>query len=412
MGVVVYVAGVQLGIGLLSAAPFIYHRYRIGKWLRSAPPLSLPQISNSKLPTMTLVLPLWNEELIIRKKLDDLAKQEYPKDKLRLLIIDSASTDSTLPIVKSWIEENNSTFSMIEIIEMSTRLGKTAAINKAFNAAKKSSKILAMTDADAMLSAGSLLRLGAWFENPEIGAVGGTPRRFSAEQTEHGEIEHGYRDLFSMQRLAESMIDSTPFLEGSIMAIRSSIFDKTRLNEFANADDAQLAVSARMSGSRSIVDEKLIFIEPIPPTRREHMQQKVRRAQGLQRLLFTWRRKKGGMEKTGPFSSIMKWQGIMHLEVPWLVATGTAVAALKWIFVLANGGTSALVYFTMVLDLLVFGGWFSRRIGLKIPGSKLITMFMDSMYALIKAQILLLRGKSLHLWPQGKGVRKAWLNEE
>jgi hypothetical protein len=66
----------------------------------------------------------------------------------------------------------------------------------------------------------------------------------------------------------------------------------------------------------------------------------------------------------------------------------------------------------MVLDVVVYGGWFARIGGLKIPGTELIATFMDSMYALLKAQLLLLRGKSLHLWPQGKGVREAWAKEK
>ncbi|HIG02759.1 MAG TPA: glycosyltransferase [Candidatus Poseidoniales archaeon] len=414
MGIVIaYMAAIQLGLGALSATPFLYHRYKIGKWLMSAPPLSIPNVDESLLPQISLVLPLWNEELVVERKLADIAKQEYPSDKLQLIIIDSASTDSTLSLVEEWLKKIPKQYLDVKVIKMPSRQGKTAAIQKAFLSADIGSEVFAMTDADAMLNEGALMRMGAWFTNDDIGAVGGIPQRFSVNETRYSENESRYRDLFSMQRLAESMIDSTPFLEGSIMGIRSSLFNEDTLNVYANADDAQLAIAARMAGYRSIIDKGMSFIEPIPPTRHEYMQQKVRRAQGLQRLLFKWRKKRVGA-KAGlkQYSSILKWLGFMHIEVPWMVTVGSLLAILKWVLVIISQSTNPFILATMVLDVVVYGGWFARIGGLKIPGTELIATFMDSMYALLKAQLLLLRGKSLHLWPQGKGVREAWAKEK
>src|SRR5689334_7732928 len=53
-------------------------------------------------PTVTLTLPVYNEELSLRRKLDDVLQLDYPKEKLQILVISDASTDSTEDIVAGY----------------------------------------------------------------------------------------------------------------------------------------------------------------------------------------------------------------------------------------------------------------------------------------------------------------------
>ena len=408
--VVATLATFQLVAGGIAALPFIIHRLRVGKWAGQST-LALPDVEPQDLPQMTLVIPAWNEELLIEDKLSALAQQEYPRHKLEAIFIDSASTDNTVDLVKTWLVENPTAFADFIIIEMEKRLGKTAAIAQAFGSAAPSSEILVMTDVDARLDPGSLLRLGAWFSNPEIGGVGATPERVTVTQTSHGKTEATYRDMFTIQRLGESARDSTPFLEGSLLGIRSSVYSDTTLDTSSNADDAQLAVAARLAGLRAIQDPTLIFREPIPPTYGEHKEQKVRRAQGLQRLL--WRHRSHWFSRSqGAWGGIMGIQGIMHLLIPWIVLAGCVFAVLKWCLLLTGLEMSVFVITTLVIDGWVFGSWLLHRFGLRLPLTSLPATFLDSMNALLIAQFKLLSGESMHMWEQGAGVRKAWLEEK
>ena len=63
-----------------------------------------------------------------------------------------------------------------------------------------------MTDADAMLERGCLQRMMQWFADPMIGAVGAVPNRVGGRQD-----EALHRAAWEAMRLAESMVDSTPF---------------------------------------------------------------------------------------------------------------------------------------------------------------------------------------------------------
>ena len=408
--VVATLATFQLLAGGIAALPFIIHRFRVGRWAGQST-LAVPGVELQNLPHMTLVIPAWNEELLIESKLSALAQQEYPRDKLAVIFIDSASSDATLSLVKSWHEKHKSAFANFTTIEMPKRLGKTAAIAQAFDSASSSSEILAMTDVDARLEPGSLKRLGAWFSNPEIGAVGATPERFTVSESSHGKTEKVYRDMFSIQRLGESARDSTPFLEGSLLGIRRSVYSGSILDTTSNADDAQLAVAARLAGLRAIQDPGLIFREPIPPTYGEHKEQKVRRAQGLQRLL--WRHRSHWFSRSqGAWGGILGIQGVMHLLVPWIVLVGCAFAVLKWCLLLTGLELGVFIIATLIIDGWVFGSWLLHRFGLRLPLTSLPATFLDSMNALLIAQFKLLSGESMHLWEQGVGVREAWLKEK
>ena len=68
-----------------------------------------------------VLLPVWNEEFLIERKLEDLGQQGV---EFKLVIIDSASTDATLSRARQWINENPSKFGDIDIIEMNERKGK------------------------------------------------------------------------------------------------------------------------------------------------------------------------------------------------------------------------------------------------------------------------------------------------
>ena len=70
---------------------------------------------------------------------------------------------------------------------MAERKGKTTAVGLAMDELSKFDGIIVMTDADATMMPGALERVNRWFSNPQVGAVGGTPKR---EGNLEGEKQH------------------------------------------------------------------------------------------------------------------------------------------------------------------------------------------------------------------------------
>ena len=84
----------ELGLAAIGFAPFALHRWSCGNWAKQK--LECPEELSGL--DMTILLPVWNEELIIEKKLANLAKQDF---KASLVLVDSASDDATLSKAKS-----------------------------------------------------------------------------------------------------------------------------------------------------------------------------------------------------------------------------------------------------------------------------------------------------------------------
>ena len=387
-------------LGTLAFFPFLKHRISVSRWLKK--PIQYPE-KPPKQPLMIL-LPIWNEAKIIQQKLDDLSTSTEMA--CSLLVIDSASTDDSVSLVKNWIKQNNSKFQSIELIEMESRLGKTTAVQRALIYLKNSNfdGLVLMTDADATISKGTIDRMYGWFSNKEIGAVGA--RAIRSQST--GE-ESQYRSMFEMIRLGESNKDSTPFLEGSCMMWRMNRFDPSLLNINSNADDAQISTLVRMSGLRSIFDEKASFEDVAPPTIEGQRRQKVRRAQGLQRLLKD-QNVNPNIRNTGHFRKIFKAQHYMHIYSP-ILALGVGLSALsRWIMVSVAGmptGVDAAVHASLgVIELFCLTSWLCIRQGVRLPLLGKVGTILTGLEYLLIAQYNSFRGKSSHMWEQHSDTRK------
>jgi len=332
---------------------------------------------------------------------------------MNLLLIDSASTDATVECVEAWLDAHPDAFLEADLLRMDTRQGKTAAVVKALkHLGQHAEGLVCMTDADAMLEQGCLHRMMQWFADPMVGAVGAVPNR---EGARHDEDMH--RTAWEAMRLAESMVDSTPFLEGSCMMWRPSCLAIDDLNPSANADDAQIATSIRCRGWRTLTDPLAHFVDAAPSTIKGQRRQKIRRAQGLQRLL-TRQRKQATARSQGLFGRIFRRQHHFHIVAPLALTVATTSAILRWGFIVLYGwpatftlANSLHLGFT-VLETVCAALWWRSRQGKSSGPLSLIGQWFASMELLGRSLVITARGRSLHQWEQHADVRERMLDVE
>ncbi|MGB2373192.1 MAG: glycosyltransferase [Poseidonia sp.] len=394
------VEGAAMGIAML---PFVLHRWDMYRWDRDHRQQHTPKGTDHS-ERLTVLLPVWNEATVMEKKLDNLAAQRLP---IHLLVVDSASTDGTLDVLNDWRARHPEAFAAVEVVRMEQRQGKTAAVVKALtHLGQHAEGLVCMTDADAMLERGCLQRMMQWFADPMIGAVGAVPNRIDARPD-----EEQHRAAWEAMRLAESMVDSTPFLEGSCMMWRPSCLAIDDLYPGANADDAQIATSVRCQGWRAIADPLATFIDVAPSTVEGQRRQKLRRAQGLQRLLTRMRKRATGKSQ-GVFGRIFRRQHHFHVIAPLAVMVATASAVLRWGFIALYGWPAT---FTLANSLhlgfsiaetacLVL--WWRSRNGRRSGPLSLLGQWLSSMEVLSRSLITTARGRSLHQWEQHSDVRE------
>ena len=351
----------EVVLASLVLVPLALYRLKAQRWNR----LTLDYPTNPIQEKLTILLPIWNESLVIDKKLSNL-KRDYPFE-TSLLIIDSASDDDSITKVQDWLSRNEGTFATTQLIVMPERLGKTSAVKLALENLVEQNYhgLVLMTDADALIDEGAIIRLHGWFADPSIGAVGSSARRKTSLS---GEVE--YRKLFEQLRQGESKIDSTPFLEGSCMMWRHGSFSLSKLNTSSNADDAQIAALIRFAGLRAIFDSEAKFSDFAPSTIDGQRRQKIRRAQGLQTMLMTIP-KQNKLAKSGRYSMIFRYQRYFHLTAPMMLFFAGVSAIIRWTYVSVSGmpiGQEALFHAGLgFLELFVLVAWLTNRNGIRLP---------------------------------------------
>jgi len=232
------------------------------------------------IPTVALVIPTYNEAAVILRKLENIRQLDYPREKLQIVIVDSASTDDTIALVKRFVAENIGNLSCT-LLEQPVRMGKSEAINEALRHAD--AEILALTDADVTFPPGSLYEIVASFQDPRVGAVSGVEVPIGGDDMMGG-VEGDYRRIYTAIRMAEASLD-TPFMcESEFSAYRRELLQPLRSGTMC--DDIELTVGVRSKGYRAEYDLGASFFEAEAGTFKSKFRHKFRRGMANQHSLL------------------------------------------------------------------------------------------------------------------------------
>ena len=175
----------------------------------------------------------------------------------------------------------------------------------------------------------------------------------------------------------------------------------------ANADDAQIATAVRLNGLRSIQDPDLKFSDQMPLTRKGQRRQKVRRAQGLIRLL-TRKRKHWFSHRDGRFAKILRRNAWMHILSPLAIAAGGIMAIMRNIAYLPE---TTLTMALSAIEVYCLASWLLARSNKSFFGIRTAGVIMCGLENLLAALVHSGRGKSLHMWEQHTDVRETLANQ-
>ena len=118
-------------------------------------------------PTVTVVTPMFNEGASIRRTIRSILAQDYPADRLRLIVVDDCSTDDSYDHA---IDEARGD-ARVRVLRNEINQGKRASINRAVR--ETDSEIIVSVDSDVELEPDAIRHLLRRFTSPRIAAVGG-----------------------------------------------------------------------------------------------------------------------------------------------------------------------------------------------------------------------------------------------
>jgi cellulose synthase/poly-beta-1,6-N-acetylglucosamine synthase-like glycosyltransferase len=123
----------------------------------------------AELPRVTIQLPIYNEQYVVERLLEETSKIDYPLELLQIQVLDD-STDETHPFTARLVEDYREAGLPIEYIHRDNRHGyKAGALENGLKTA--TGEIVAIFDADFIPPRDFLQRTVHYFTDPKVGMV-------------------------------------------------------------------------------------------------------------------------------------------------------------------------------------------------------------------------------------------------
>jgi cellulose synthase/poly-beta-1,6-N-acetylglucosamine synthase-like glycosyltransferase len=209
-------------------------------------------------PTVSVIIPAYNEERVIVDSLRRVLASTYPD--LQVIVADDGSKDATSALVR----EHFGTEPRVTLLTMANG-GKASALNRALQHAK--GEIIIALDADTQFLEDTISKLVRWFEEPLIGAVAGNARVGNRINlvTRWQAIE--YVTAQNVERRALDSLRAITVVPGAVGAWRREALDAVGgYPEDTLAEDQDLTIAIQRLGWRVAYDVEAIALTEAPET--------------------------------------------------------------------------------------------------------------------------------------------------
>jgi hyaluronan synthase len=196
-----------------GAMTFIYDLYLYFKYK------PIESVSDKELPTVTVIVPAYNEGKQVWATLKSLAKSDYPKEKLQLLSIDDGSKDDTW----HWMKEAKKLLGdQVTIMQQPKNMGKRHALYRGFNMGN--GEVFVTVDSDSIVKKDTLRNLvSPIVVDKKCGAVAGNIQVLNNNKALLPKMLNvSFVMSFEFKRSAESSLNSVLCTPGALAAYKAS----------------------------------------------------------------------------------------------------------------------------------------------------------------------------------------------
>ncbi|NBX02652.1 MAG: glycosyltransferase [Alphaproteobacteria bacterium] len=235
-------------------------------------------IDTAQWPSVTVLVAAHNEEAVIAHSLEALLEVHYPRDRLKILVVNDRSTDGTREIVDSFAARYPGL--IIPFHRTEGAAGKAPALKDATETV--TSDIIIVFDADYIPGRGLIKQLSAPFFDPEVGLVMGRVVPLNTGKnllTRLLDLERagGYQ----VDQQARMNMGLVPQYGGTVGGIRMKALESVGgwLDDTL-AEDTDLTYRAILSGWKSVYQNRSECYEEVPETWPVRMRQITRWTRG------------------------------------------------------------------------------------------------------------------------------------
>ncbi|HUZ84231.1 MAG TPA: glycosyltransferase family 2 protein [Gaiellales bacterium] len=332
-----------------------------------------PVAAADVLPTVSLIIPAYNEERVLEAKLSNALALDYPPDRLEVVVTSDASTDATHRIAESFADRG------VRLI-VCERGGKVAAQDRAVR--ETSGEVVAFGDANVTWEPDALRRLVRAFADPDVGMVCGGVRLVNPAGGTNQEGVYWRYEMWLRER--ESRIGSVTGGNGAIYAVRRSDYVEV---DPRFGHDLSFPYLMVQHGRRAVYEPRARATENMTTDIGDEFRRKVRMFEHCWLIVFKgrmWSVRRDGLGYwTVLFSHRLLRYGSGPLHVVWLAASlalasrggvylwllvaqlaGLALAGLSMALGGRVRGISVLHYYTLVTlaTVIALAGYLRRGV--------------------------------------------------
>ncbi len=230
---------------------YIYIGYPILlRYLPKRNPITVSEIH--ELPRVTVLIPAFNDAAVIGQTIQNKLTQNYPADRLEIIVISDESEDGTDAIVNQIAAQDE----RVKLVRQVPRQGKTSGLNLAMPQAN--GEIVVFSDANSHYQADAIRQLVACFNDPDVGYVTGKMVYVNEEGNVIGDGCSAYMKYENHLRALESQVSSVVGVDGGVDAIRKSLYQPMNADQLP---DFVLPLKVVTQGKRVIYCENALLNE-------------------------------------------------------------------------------------------------------------------------------------------------------
>jgi cellulose synthase/poly-beta-1,6-N-acetylglucosamine synthase-like glycosyltransferase len=221
-----------------------------------------------KLPTVSVLIPAYNEEETISKTIKSVLNLNYPKNLLEVIVINDCSTDKTREIAEKF-----SPFG-VKVLNNRTRKGKAYCLNRGIKVSK--SELVACVDADSVVEKDILLKMVPYFADKKVASVAPGLKVWKKE-TFLEKVQHAEYILNILLRKSLEFLDSINVTPGVFSVYRKDILEEIGGFEEGNlTEDMEIALRIHEAGYKIKNNPNAVSYTLCPKKWNELFKQRIR----------------------------------------------------------------------------------------------------------------------------------------
>jgi cellulose synthase/poly-beta-1,6-N-acetylglucosamine synthase-like glycosyltransferase len=342
-----------------------------------------------ELPFFSILISAFNEQDVIRDKVESIYKCNISHDKFELIIGSDNSSDATNEI----LTELSKNYSNLIFLPFNTRQGKGNVINQLIGIAK--GEIVVLTDANVMFDNNTLFELIKHFKNNKIGLVDTNMVNIGLKKEGISIQEKAYISREVKIKHNESKVWGTmmgPF--GGCFAIRKALYEKVPSNFLV--DDFYLNMKVYEKSYLAINNMNALVFEDVSNNIKEEFRRKIRIATGNFQNLAHF--------KAFLFHNLpgLSFCFISHKVIRWITPFLLIIAMIMLVLLLNIDLYRILLFLGIMSMLIPILDYLLKKINVHVLIFRFISHFYAMNLALLIGFIKYLKGVDTNVWKPTK----------